>query len=172
MNCRDCPKCGAKWIDGVLYWSTGQKGDPAVLANLVCDLPQVQRRGGCINETAGDPKRTPGPNAGGFQKCSLASWETTRTQSRFLEGFTTDTRYPEGMDEPSWLDMELPLHLELEQECAVRRLPEIEDFDDLEELTKTAIEHNFRLVWICKQCIDRVNELEQSIDELLEEGAT
>lgn len=117
-------------------------------------------------------KRTPGPNAGGFQKCSLASWETTRTQSRFLEGFTTEARYPEGMDEPSWLDMELPLHLELEQECAVRRLPEIEDFDDLEELTKTAIEHNFRLVWICKQCIDRVNELEQSIDELLEEGAT
>jgi hypothetical protein len=39
---------------GRLFWSTGQPGDPEVLANLVCDLPQVQRGGGCINQFKGN----------------------------------------------------------------------------------------------------------------------
>lgn len=44
-------------MDGQLFWSTGQKGDPEVLANLVCDLPQVQRSGGCINKAKSNPSK-------------------------------------------------------------------------------------------------------------------
>ena len=57
MDCKVCPKCEAKFMDGQLYWATGQKGDPEVLANLVCDLPQVQRGGGCINKAGSNPKK-------------------------------------------------------------------------------------------------------------------
>lgn len=57
MDCRSCPKCGAQWIDGKLYWSTGQAGDPEELANLVCDLPQVARGGGCINTARSNPNK-------------------------------------------------------------------------------------------------------------------
>lgn len=31
-----CPKCGAKFFEGKLYWSTGKAGDPRDLAGLVC----------------------------------------------------------------------------------------------------------------------------------------
>lgn len=31
-----CPKCGAKFLEGKLYWSTGKAGDPRDLAGLVC----------------------------------------------------------------------------------------------------------------------------------------
>lgn len=57
MTCKICPKCEAKFMDGQLFWSTGQKGDPEVLANLVCDLPQVQRSGGCINKAKSNPSK-------------------------------------------------------------------------------------------------------------------
>jgi hypothetical protein len=47
-----CPKCGAKWIDGQLYWSTGAKATNADLAGLVCDnlKEDVDQ---CINELRG-----------------------------------------------------------------------------------------------------------------------
>ena len=57
MTCRICPKCGARFMAGRLFWSTGQPGDPEVLANLVCDLPQVQRGGGCINSATSNPMK-------------------------------------------------------------------------------------------------------------------
>lgn len=33
---RACPKCGAKFLEGRLYWATGKPGDPRDLAGLVC----------------------------------------------------------------------------------------------------------------------------------------
>ena len=50
MNCKQCGKCGAKWIDGQLFWSTGKPGRDEDLAGLVCD-----RWGGdqCINPVRG-----------------------------------------------------------------------------------------------------------------------
>ena len=50
MNCKQCGKCGAKWIDGQLYWATGKPGKEEDLAGLVCNnLGDDQ----CIN-----PKRS------------------------------------------------------------------------------------------------------------------
>lgn len=37
MENKTCPKCGAHWIEGQLYWATGNKGTEADLAGLVCD---------------------------------------------------------------------------------------------------------------------------------------
>ena len=51
MNCKQCGKCGAKWIDGQLYWATGKAGKEEDLAGLVCNnLGDDQ----CINPKRGD----------------------------------------------------------------------------------------------------------------------
>lgn len=42
----ECPRCGAKWLDGQLYWSTGAKADEKDLSNLVCGLRDFDD---CIN---------------------------------------------------------------------------------------------------------------------------
>lgn len=56
MNCKQCAKCGAKWLqseDGTwqLYWSTGAKGSDADLAGLVCNTLGDEQ---CINPAKGD----------------------------------------------------------------------------------------------------------------------
>lgn len=50
MENKFCPKCGAKWIDGQLYWATGKKGSEADLAGLVCDQYSDEQ---CINNLKG-----------------------------------------------------------------------------------------------------------------------
>ena len=37
MDLKVCNKCGAKFMEGQLYWSTGKEGDPHDLAGLVCN---------------------------------------------------------------------------------------------------------------------------------------
>ena len=50
MENKTCPKCGAHWIEGQLYWATGNKGTEADLAGLVCDNYGDAT---CINELKG-----------------------------------------------------------------------------------------------------------------------
>ena len=51
MESKTCAKCGAHWIGGQLFWSTGQKAEEADLAGLVCNnLGDNQ----CINPARGD----------------------------------------------------------------------------------------------------------------------
>lgn len=50
METKHCPKCGAKWLDGQMYWSTGKPGTEADLAGLVCDNGGDET---CINELKG-----------------------------------------------------------------------------------------------------------------------
>lgn len=50
MNCKQCTKCGAKWIDGQLFWSTGQSGKEEDLAGLVCNTLGDDN---CINPARG-----------------------------------------------------------------------------------------------------------------------
>ena len=50
MENKFCPKCGAKWIDGQLYWATGKQGSEADLAGLVCDQYSDEQ---CINTLKG-----------------------------------------------------------------------------------------------------------------------
>ena len=51
LDRKECPKCGAVWINGQHYWSgTGNKGNELDLAGLVCNnLGDDQ----CINPMKG-----------------------------------------------------------------------------------------------------------------------
>lgn len=37
MSCRQCDRCGARWINGVHFWATGKIGSDLDLAGLVCN---------------------------------------------------------------------------------------------------------------------------------------
>ena len=65
-----CNKCGAKWLEGQLYWSTGQPGLEIDLAGLVCNQANSAE---CINPQKG---------ATGGQ-----TWEK---RLQFLEDFETE----------------------------------------------------------------------------------
>lgn len=50
MDCRQCEKCGARWLEGQLFWSTGKPGENVDLAGLVCNQYGDER---CINPAKG-----------------------------------------------------------------------------------------------------------------------
>jgi len=48
---KECPKCGATWLNGEHYWSgTGKKGNEMDLAGLVCNRVGDET---CINPCKG-----------------------------------------------------------------------------------------------------------------------
>jgi hypothetical protein len=47
---RECPRCGARWLNGQLYWATGKPGSELDLAGLVCNTIQDPA---CINPCGG-----------------------------------------------------------------------------------------------------------------------
>lgn len=51
MDTKECPKCGAIWIDGQHYWAgTGKIGNDLDLAGLVCNKFGDET---CINSSMG-----------------------------------------------------------------------------------------------------------------------
>jgi len=50
---RECGKCGARWLDGQLYWADGKMACPRDLAGLVCNLTDLIEEGNCINPCKG-----------------------------------------------------------------------------------------------------------------------
>ena len=46
MERKECPKCGAVWLNGQHIWRTGCVGDNKTLSNLVCSLVESPD---CIN---------------------------------------------------------------------------------------------------------------------------
>jgi len=53
MSNQECPVCGAKWIDGQLYWATGRPGSNLDLNALVCRGLAPEKAKGCINPSKG-----------------------------------------------------------------------------------------------------------------------
>jgi hypothetical protein len=51
MEIKTCSKCGARWIAGQLYWSSGKPGKEEDLAGLVCNEVKDTN---CINPKLGD----------------------------------------------------------------------------------------------------------------------
>jgi len=55
MECKICPRCEAKFLEGQLYWQTGNLGDPHDLAGLVCnEADDVNCINPCKGSTSGD----------------------------------------------------------------------------------------------------------------------
>ena len=72
MNCKQCGKCGAKWIDGQLYWATGAAGKEEDLAGLVCNnLGDDQ----CINPKRGDVSGDTWAKRDEFAQKQQQEWE-------------------------------------------------------------------------------------------------
>ena len=53
MGFKSCPKCGASFIEGQLFWSTGKPGKEEDLAGLVCNQLEEEDVPLCINEKRG-----------------------------------------------------------------------------------------------------------------------
>jgi hypothetical protein len=53
MSNRNCPVCGAHWVDGQLYWATGKPGKDADLNALVCRKLTPEKQEGCANPAKG-----------------------------------------------------------------------------------------------------------------------
>ncbi len=59
MNIKECEKCGAKWLNGTLFWATGKPGKEEDLAGLVCNaLTEEDDIALCTNEKRGDTSGT------------------------------------------------------------------------------------------------------------------
>ena len=68
---------------------------------------------------------------------------------------------------PHWLNPELPIEIEFECESAIRRIQELDE-QQCAELCRVCLRHNFNLVNMLRQSIDRVQDLERVIDDLCE----
>lgn len=53
MSNRNCPICGANWINNQLYWSTGRPGKDEDLNALVCRKLAPEKIAGCVNPKKG-----------------------------------------------------------------------------------------------------------------------
>lgn len=53
MELRECPVCGAKWVNGQLYWSTGKTGKDEDLNALVCRRLPAEKAERCVNPCQG-----------------------------------------------------------------------------------------------------------------------
>jgi len=53
MSNKNCPVCGANWIDGQLFWATGKPGSDLDLNALVCRRLPPEKAKGCINPCKG-----------------------------------------------------------------------------------------------------------------------
>ena len=59
MNIKECEKCGAKWLNGQLFWATGKPGTEEDLAGLVCNaLTEQTDIDLCVNQKRGDTSGT------------------------------------------------------------------------------------------------------------------
>ena len=82
LDCKACNKCGARWMDGQLYWSTGAQAKELDLAGLVCnnlteDDPDINE---CINPLRGQEGGTTWEYRRGYADGLMAEFERANRQ--------------------------------------------------------------------------------------------
>ena len=55
MSNRNCPVCGASWINDQLFWNTGKPGKDEDLNALVCRNLEGPKATACVNPCKGQP---------------------------------------------------------------------------------------------------------------------
>lgn len=53
MDLKTCPSCGARWVNGQLFWATGKQGRNIDLAALVCNRLEGEKAENCVNPCRG-----------------------------------------------------------------------------------------------------------------------
>ena len=80
MNIKECEKCGAKWLNGQLFWSTGKPGTEEDLAGLVCNaLVDEDDIVLCANEKRGDTTGTTWEYRRGYIDGVMSELSRTKT---------------------------------------------------------------------------------------------
>jgi len=87
LNCKTCNKCGAKWLNGQLFWSTGSVGKDLDLAGLVCNNlnPDDPDASQCINPARGQEGGDTWEYRRGFADGLMTEWERAN-QARQQQG--------------------------------------------------------------------------------------
>ena len=75
MQNKICNKCGARWIEGKHYWTTGAEGNELDLAGLVCNNLKPGESYECINPQRGAEGGTSWEYRRGFIDGALKSLE-------------------------------------------------------------------------------------------------
>ena len=77
LDCKVCQKCGARWMMGQLYWSTGSAGKEIDLAGLVCNNlnPDDPDYNQCINPERGKDGGDTWEYRRGFADGLMTEWE-------------------------------------------------------------------------------------------------
>ena len=77
MECKVCQKCGARWLEGILFWSTGAPGKELDLASLVCNNlnPEDATATECINPKRGEQGGDTWEYRRGFADGLMTEWE-------------------------------------------------------------------------------------------------
>ena len=82
LHCKTCNKCGAKWMEGILFWSTGAQGKNEDLAGLVCNNLPPEAVSECINPARGDDSGTTWAYRRGYVDGAMEEMTRTRQQER------------------------------------------------------------------------------------------
>ena len=81
LNCKTCNKCGAKWLNGQVFWSTGAQGKDIDLAGLVCNNISTEDPDytECINPARGQEGGQTWEYRRGYADGLMDEWERART---------------------------------------------------------------------------------------------
>lgn len=79
MACRQCQRCGARWINDQLYWSTGKPGSDLDLAGLVCNTANDPN---CLNPCKGTPGGDTWAKRAGRVEAFMEAFEDERRRAQ------------------------------------------------------------------------------------------
>ena len=81
-----CSKCGARWLNGQMFWSTGAQGNELDLAGLVCNNLKPGEEVECINSKRGEVGGDTWDFRRGFAEGLMTEWERANKNQKPGQG--------------------------------------------------------------------------------------